>query len=70
MTPTREQRFVFIIDDYDAGPLLYRDVFGLETVKELDAQGGRGVILRVPAATLELIDMDPRRRGGGRPPPR
>jgi catechol 2,3-dioxygenase-like lactoylglutathione lyase family enzyme len=58
MPPARELRFAFIFDDYDAALRLYRDVFGLETVEELDGQGGRGVILRVPAATLELFDLD------------
>lgn len=54
----RELRFVFVIDDYEAAVRLYRDVFGLEVAKELDRQGGRGVILRVPAATLELVDPE------------
>jgi catechol 2,3-dioxygenase-like lactoylglutathione lyase family enzyme len=58
MPPARELRFAFTFDDYDAALRLYRDIFGLETVEELDGQGGRGVILRVPAATLELFDLD------------
>jgi predicted enzyme related to lactoylglutathione lyase len=58
MPPVRELRFAFIVEDYDAAVRLYRDVFGLETIQELDEQGGRGVILRLPAATLELLDTD------------
>jgi predicted enzyme related to lactoylglutathione lyase len=58
MPPARELRFAFTIDDYEAAVRLYRDVFELETVEELGEQGGRGVILRVPAATLELFDLD------------
>jgi catechol 2,3-dioxygenase-like lactoylglutathione lyase family enzyme len=58
MTSARELRFAFIFDDYDAALHLFRDVFGLETLKDLDHQGGRGVILRVPSATLELFDRE------------
>jgi catechol 2,3-dioxygenase-like lactoylglutathione lyase family enzyme len=58
MTHARELRFAFIFDDYDAALHLFRDVFGLETLKDLDHQGGRGVILRVPSATLELFDRE------------
>lgn len=61
MTTARELRFAFTFDDYDAALHLFRDVFRLETVMDLDHEGGRGVILRVPSATLELFD-----RGQGR----
>ena len=44
----RELRFAFVFDDYDAALHLFRDVFGLRTLKVLDPQGGRGVILRIP----------------------
>jgi catechol 2,3-dioxygenase-like lactoylglutathione lyase family enzyme len=56
MVPARELRFCFVIDDYDAALRLYRDVFGLEVLMDLAEQGGRGVILKVPEATLELLD--------------
>ncbi|MPZ92390.1 MAG: VOC family protein, partial [Actinobacteria bacterium] len=55
MTAARELRFAFTFDDYEAALRLFRDVFGLETIEELDHEGGRGVILRVPSATLELF---------------
>ena len=58
MTPARELRFAFVFDDYDAALHLFRDVFGLETMLDLDHEGGRGVILKVPSATLELFDRD------------
>jgi pyridoxamine 5'-phosphate oxidase family protein len=54
----RELRFALVCDDYDAALRLFRDLFGLRTLKVLDAQGGRGVILHVPAATLELLDRE------------
>jgi catechol 2,3-dioxygenase-like lactoylglutathione lyase family enzyme len=58
MVPARELRFCFVIEDYEAAAHLYRDVFGLEVLMELDEQGGRGVILNVPEATLELVDVE------------
>jgi predicted enzyme related to lactoylglutathione lyase len=58
MVPARELRFSFVIDDYEAAAHLYRDVFGLEVLMDLDEHGGRGVILNVPVATLELVDME------------
>jgi catechol 2,3-dioxygenase-like lactoylglutathione lyase family enzyme len=57
MSQARELRFAFVLDHYESALHLYRDVFGLEVVEELEQQGGRGVILRVPAATLELFDV-------------
>jgi lactoylglutathione lyase len=56
MTPARELRFAFVFDDYDAALHLFRDVLCLETVLDLDQEGGRGVILKVPSATLEVFD--------------
>jgi catechol 2,3-dioxygenase-like lactoylglutathione lyase family enzyme len=61
MVAARELRFAFTFDDYEAALTLFRDVFELETIMDLDSQGVRGVILRVPSATLELFD-----RGQGR----
>ena len=56
MTNARELRFAFTFEDYDAAVRLFHDVFGLPTLMDLEAQGGRGVILSVPSATLELFD--------------
>lgn len=53
-----EVRFVLVVDDYEAAAHLYRDVFGLEVLMDLEADGGRGVILKLPAATLELADPE------------
>jgi catechol 2,3-dioxygenase-like lactoylglutathione lyase family enzyme len=57
MGRAQELRFAFTVDDFDAAVRLFRDVFGLETLMDLEEQGGRGVILRVPSATLELFDV-------------
>jgi catechol 2,3-dioxygenase-like lactoylglutathione lyase family enzyme len=56
MASAHEVRFAFTFDDYDAALHLFRDVFGLATLEDLDHQGGRGVILQVPSATLEVFD--------------
>ena len=58
MVRARELRVVFVVDDYEAAARLYRDVFGLEVLMDLEGDGGRGVILKVPAATLELADVE------------
>jgi len=56
-SPARELRFAFVVDDYERAVHLFRDVLGLETELDLERQGGRGVILRVPEATFELFDV-------------
>ena len=48
MVRARELRFVFVVDDYEAAARLYRDVFGLRVVMDLEGDGGRGVILKIP----------------------
>lgn len=58
MIPVNEVRVVLVVDDHDAAAHLYRDVFGLEVVMDLEADGGHGVILRLPTATLELADAE------------
>jgi catechol 2,3-dioxygenase-like lactoylglutathione lyase family enzyme len=56
VTTAQELRFALTFEDYDAAVHLFRDVFGLSTLMDLEAQSGRGVILSVPSATLELFD--------------
>ena len=63
MTRARELRFVVVVDDYDVAAHLFRDVFDLKLLMDLEGQGGRGVILDVPAATLEIVDADHERNG-------
>jgi hypothetical protein len=59
VTRARELRFVVVVDDYDVATHLFCDVFDLKVLMDLEGQGGRGVILEVPAATLEIVDADP-----------
>ncbi len=58
MVAAREVRVVLVVDDYEAAAHLYRDVFGLEVLMDLEADGGRGLILKLPVATLELADPE------------
>jgi lactoylglutathione lyase len=56
MTAARELRFAFTFDDFDAAVRLFRDVLGLTQLEDFSDDSGRGIILRVPAATLEAFD--------------
>ncbi len=58
MIPVSEVRVVLVVDDFEAATHLYRDVFGLEVLMDLEADGGRGVILGLPTTTLELADAE------------
>ena len=58
MIPIPEPRFVLVVDDYESAARLYRDVFGLEVVLDLKGDGGNGLILKLPSATLELADVE------------
>ena len=59
MTQAREVRFVVVTGDYENTARLYRDAFGLPVVMDLEGQGGRGVILRLPeGSTLEIVDAE------------
>jgi catechol 2,3-dioxygenase-like lactoylglutathione lyase family enzyme len=57
MPHAQELRFAFVSEDYESALHLYRDVLGLEVENEFEHEGGRGAVLRVPAATLELFDV-------------
>jgi lactoylglutathione lyase len=51
-----EFRIALTVDDYDASLSFYRDVLGLPVRQEWPSEEGRGVLLSLPEATLELID--------------
>jgi hypothetical protein len=40
MTGARELRFVVVVDDYDVAVHLFRDVFDLKLLMDLEGQGG------------------------------
>jgi catechol 2,3-dioxygenase-like lactoylglutathione lyase family enzyme len=59
MSVARELCFQFVLDDLDWAIHLYRDVFGLDVVDEVQIEGrGRGIFFDVPRVTLELFDVD------------
>jgi catechol 2,3-dioxygenase-like lactoylglutathione lyase family enzyme len=60
MNVATEIRFVLATDDYETAARLYRDALGLEVLEDLGGQGGRGIILRLPEATFELVDAEHR----------
>jgi catechol 2,3-dioxygenase-like lactoylglutathione lyase family enzyme len=51
-----ELRIVLTVDDFDKALHFYRDALGFETVESWNRADGRGVILAVKSATLELFD--------------
>jgi catechol 2,3-dioxygenase-like lactoylglutathione lyase family enzyme len=51
-----ELRVTLTVQDFDAAVRAFRDRLGLKTVLEWDNPDGRGVILAVERATLELFD--------------
>lgn len=54
---TKEVRFSLTVADLDKALTLFRDTFGLEVSESFDVEAGRGVILKVPEATFELLDV-------------
>ena len=52
----QELRFAITVDDLDAAVRVFRDAFGVAVREEFHHGDGRGVIMDVPEATLELFD--------------
>lgn len=52
----KELRIALTVDDFDKAVTFYQDALGLEPVKSWNNPDGRGVILSVKSATLELFD--------------
>jgi catechol 2,3-dioxygenase-like lactoylglutathione lyase family enzyme len=53
----REVRFVAIVEDLDEAERIFGDALGLEVQARFEGGGGRGLLLDVPAATLELFEQ-------------
>jgi predicted enzyme related to lactoylglutathione lyase len=51
----QEFRLVLNVDDYDAVLMFYR-ALNLEVIESWDSADGRGAILELPRATLEIMD--------------
>jgi catechol 2,3-dioxygenase-like lactoylglutathione lyase family enzyme len=54
-SPVIEFRIVLSVDDLDAAIRLYRDALGLSLVRQFGEGDGRGAILSVGGAVLELL---------------
>jgi lactoylglutathione lyase len=52
----REFRIALTVDEFDQAVRFYRDTLGLEMRQSWDDTDGRGVILELPRATLEILD--------------
>ncbi len=52
----RELRVALTVDDFDRIVTLYRDGFGLETVKEWRSPEGRGIVLAANRGAVEILD--------------
>jgi lactoylglutathione lyase len=52
----KEFRIVLTVDDFDKAMKFYRDTLGLESIESWDRADGRGAILALKSATLELFD--------------
>jgi catechol 2,3-dioxygenase-like lactoylglutathione lyase family enzyme len=53
---THEFRIVLTVDNFDKALHFYRDTLGLESVEAWERADGRGAILALNTATLELFD--------------
>lgn len=51
-----EFRTTLTVDDFESAIRFYRDALGLTVRQSWDGADGRGVILELPRATLELLD--------------
>jgi len=54
----QELRVALTVDDFEEALRLYRDGLGLEVEEAWSRPDGRGAILRVDRATLELLSTD------------
>ena len=52
----RELRVALTVSDFDRAAALYRHGLGLAAVQEWESPQGRGLVLAVERATLELVD--------------
>ncbi|PYE49379.1 VOC family protein [Deinococcus yavapaiensis] len=62
MNPPSELRLVLAASDFDAAVRLFRDGLGLHVVEGWNDPNGRGLVLDVGRATLELLDTPQARR--------
>lgn len=56
MTAARELRIALTVADYQQCLSFYRNVIGLPLLQEWPSAEGRGALLSIPSATLEILD--------------
>ncbi|HET6449770.1 MAG TPA: VOC family protein [Spirochaetia bacterium] len=57
MPATTEFRVALTTSDFDRCLSFYRDVLGLSVIQEWPSSEGRGILLAVEKATLEILDL-------------
>ena len=58
MNPATQFRIALTVSDLQKALSFFRDVLGLPVQQEWDAGEGRGVVLAIPKATLEILDQE------------
>lgn len=58
MNPAKQFRVALTVSDFDKALSFFRDVLGLPVQQEWDAGEGRGVVLAIREATLEILDQE------------
>ncbi len=53
-----ELRVAIRAEDFDTTVRLYRDILGFEQLADWSGDHGEGIVLSVPAATLEILSKD------------
>jgi len=56
VNPATQFRIALTVSDLERALSFFRDVLGLPVQQEWDAGEGRGVVLSMPKATLEILD--------------
>jgi methylmalonyl-CoA/ethylmalonyl-CoA epimerase len=58
VNPATQFRVALTVGDFDKALSFFRDVLGLPVQQEWAADEGRGVVLSMPKATLEILDRE------------
>ena len=58
MNPATQFRVALTVGDFDKALIFFRDVLGLPVQQEWAADEGRGVVLSIREATLEILDQE------------
>ena len=56
MEAARQFRIALTVDNFESALSFYRDVIGLRVQQEWSSEHGRGIVLSIREATLEILD--------------